>query len=1463
MPSPPAQLQNRYGREASTSPELEQFSSLKQSLSASLTNGFRHPKPQNGEYCGGQKAEEQSSIPMKSSPPLFVNIPKARNAADIALAALQHLPTPLLVLSSLKIVVLANEAIGRLLGLTGNDAGPMFDGTSTGNDVDSLRGQTLSQLGIDMIQDGQPIWVSWERFLDDLADELENDGPNIVNFEREDTARPDGKENTAKTASTTESERATTFRRQPHLTRRKSQQSVYDTVVDVVLTSQYLTTSATSSIRSYRSSNHDGQVSAKMTISIWELEDQRYFTLSFASIPNSISSPVMPRANTGSHTPTSAPMSPTLRISPATLEDSVSCPNCGACAISLHMEGTGTSHTIFPFPSHEASGSIRGTSGPFLATSGLSSGGITPSILQKTWRMKDAILDAMEIPVFAMWKDQSLTFPNKAAIRLLQRHIDPTNKDSYDLLSRTKAWTEDFSRELSEDEHPLVHLCNTQKPINGWRIGIKDPKKGRTVYDCSGECYFDEKTGEFLAGIVALKDVTEYTSALRTQSEENEQQFELICHTMPNMLWTTTPTGMHDWFSQRWYDYTGLTPRESLGMGWQSPFHPDDMEETNRRWQNSLATGDEYTTEYRCRRYDGQWRWMLGRALPQRDPKTGKIVKWMGSLSDIHESVEARQAAKRTREQLLNVIKHAQVTVWAIDRLRQLTFLEGELTWDPDEKDINPSILGKNIYEVFGKHKGKVDLPHYKAPIEDILNGKATEQIAEHHINGNGRWLRTRFVPILGKKCGGGAVDETFVDGVVGVSMDVSEIKEREAELQSQEKENSRLLSAEIAAKEASRLKSQFLANMSHEIRTPIAGIIGMAELLVDTTLDSEQREFGENIQRSANGLLTVINDILDLSKVESGRLDIEEVQFSLSVVVRDVCKMMSFAAERKNLVFISDIQIGVHDDIIVLGDPGRCRQILTNLLTNSIKFTSQGLVKLSVAAEKETTETVEILFSIEDTGIGIEEDVRKRLFKPFSQADSSTARRFGGTGLGLTICKNLVDLMHGQITLDSVLGTGTKATFSIPFNKPQFQGSSSALVDLASIPDRLRSENSVSGCGSDHGRGVSTPPQSPLEASSISKHNPQEISTDTKPSRPPLAVLSHDNGPSLPESERKIIHVLVVEDNAINQQIALKTIKKLGFSVSAVWNGKEALEYLLQPASKDHPKPDIILMDVQMPILDGYRATHLIRHHSPYSSLPGMRAVPIVAMTASAIQGDREKCERAGMDDYLAKPVKGNILEKMLVKWALRSKRHGQHNTSYHSIHTGHESYCDHPASFASSGTTVKPSQPSDLMGDRSDSPDLMDTARLPGTESEGDRGLQRAEAEEKATALRNDKLLNTASEEHMLKFHTIVPSPEEAPAPTAALTEENMGKLGRDLKPANLLGRLPSAIPVLDLYSSSSMAAEGGTASSTSAPGSPKAGFLGKKKNARRTELNRNESDMSQRTVTPESSEEKEVGY
>lgn len=355
------------------------------------------------------------------------------------------------------------------------------------------------------------------------------------------------------------------------------------------------------------------------------------------------------------------------------------------------------------------------------------------------------------------------------------------------------------------------------------------------------------------------------------------------------------------------------------------------------------------------------------------------------------------------REQLINVMKHAEMTMWCLNREREITFFEGRMMGDkniPPLPNFHKDVIGKNVYDVF---EGLDFLPKYKESIERIMTGQTSFEASE--FESKGRWYRSRLVPQTGRKSAAGKMDEECVDGLVGISMDFTELKKKE-------QDNVRLLANEAAAKEASRLKSNFLANMSHEIRTPIAGIIGMSELMLDTTLDEEQSDFAVNIQRSANSLLTVINDILDFSKVESGRLDIEEVQFSLSVVIDDVSKMLSFAAERKSLRFISDIRLGDSADFVLLGDPGRVRQILTNLLTNSIKFTSEGWVKMSVRLLKETSESVTVEFTVEDTGIGIEEEVKKRLFKPFSQADSSTARRFGGTGLGLTICKNVSHAM-------------------------------------------------------------------------------------------------------------------------------------------------------------------------------------------------------------------------------------------------------------------------------------------------------------------------------------------------------------------------------------------------------------------------------------------------------------------
>jgi len=403
----------------------------------------------------------------------------------------------------------------------------------------------------------------------------------------------------------------------------------------------------------------------------------------------------------------------------------------------------------------------------------------------------------------------------------------------------------------------------------------------------------------------------------------------------------------------------------------------------------------------------------------------------------------------------------------------------------------------------------------------------------------------------------------------------ISDITQRKADEIKLITLNSELEKSAQEAKQASETKSFFLANMSHEIRTPINGVIGMTNIVLDTSLSPQQREYIEIIRTSADSLLALINDILDLSKIEAGKMELEEIDFEVSSLVYDITKTLRLTALQKGLDLKTDIPASLVENVV--GDPGRIRQILINLISNAIKFTNAGEIKVSASVILNDAKKIGIRFEVHDSGIGISEKTLKKLFQPFTQADSTMSRKFGGTGLGLSICQRLVDMMHGKIGVTSTEHKGSVFWFEITLNKSQN-----------------------------------------INAHAI-HHFEQELT-------------SH-----------KIGRILVVEDNFVNQKVARTMLEKIGHRVDTVGNGLEALVALEQ-----FPY-DIVLMDCQMPEMDGFEATEIIRS-GKREKIPA--TIPIIAMTANALSGDKERCMAAGMDDYISKPVNINSLNQTLQKW-------------------------------------------------------------------------------------------------------------------------------------------------------------------------------------------------------------------
>src|SRR6266852_4034731 len=529
-------------------------------------------------------------------------------------------------------------------------------------------------------------------------------------------------------------------------------------------------------------------------------------------------------------------------------------------------------------------------------------------------------------------------------------------------------------------------------------------------------------------------------------------------------------------------------------------------------------------------------------------------------------------------------------------------------------------------------------------------------------------------------------------DLVDGFNAMLSEVQVRDTELRE----------ARAQAEAGARAKAEFLAMMSHEIRTPMNGVIGMTGLLRDTNLGPEQREYVDTVQSSANALLTILNDILDFSKVEAGRLDLEGIDFDLRSAVQDVVELLAERAQGKGVELLSSVDPSVPD--AVQGDPGRFRQILTNLIGNAIKFTEQGEVVVSARLVEEQTNALVLRIEVRDTGIGIPPEARARLFQAFSQADSSTTRRFGGTGLGLAISRRLVDLMGGQIGVESEAGRGSIFWFTVRFTnaagavKPAVSASPKALHRMRAliIDDNstnrqiLRVQLQTWGLRVDEAEGGPaglTCVRAAAGSEAGSRDIPMILLTSwlepslsaasleagisvclPKPVRPRRLlealgdVLEPTTGaprrderavaPSaLPAAPGRRGRVLAADDNAVNKKLITRLLEKAGYVADAVDNGREAVEAVTRA---DY---DAVLMDCQMPVMDGFEATSVIRAAESGRS----RRVPIIALTASAMASDRERCLAAGMDDYLTKPIKPTDLAEILARWIPRPVEAGR----------------------------------------------------------------------------------------------------------------------------------------------------------------------------------------------------------
>ncbi len=768
---------------------------------------------------------------------------------------------------------------------------------------------------------------------------------------------------------------------------------------------------------------------------------------------------------------------------------------------------------------------------------------------------------------------------------------------------------------------------------------------------------------------------------------DSESRFRRIVESADDIIYRTDAEGRFDYVNPAAEEAFSLSEAELLGRPFLDVVRPDYRDQARRFYEDQRQQEIPNTyCEFPLVARGGEDRWVGQRV--QRLAEDGRFTGLQAVARDVTERSLLQQAIEREREQLRQIVTHAPVAMAMLDR--EGRHLAHSRRWLRYLRVEDPSVVGRTLDEAWPGMPAR-----YREVFERALRGELVSEPEDALEREDGTRVFLRWTVHPWRDAQG---------GVAGVVLAVQSID--------------LLVRARQAALEASRLKSEFVANMSHEIRTPMNGVIGMTRLLLDTSLTPEQREYAEVIDHSGRALLEIINDILDFSKIEAGRVDLEIVDFDLRRAVREVLGSFAEAAQAKGLELLCLIR---HDVPSALrGDPGRLRQVLTNLVGNAVKFTERGEVVLRVTLAESGEGAVAVRFEVRDTGIGIDPELKPRLFQSFVQADGSATRRYGGTGLGLAISRRLVSMMGGTIDVESRPGRGATFWFTV---RLELQGPE-ASASTAGAPTRLAGrrvlvvddnatnrqilkqqlgywglrttavesgaralaalrEAAASGPGYDLAiLDMKMPEMDGLDLARAIKEEPSlfavklvlltsfgqrghgaeaarigisayltkpvdeadlydclvEVMDEGRRKRAPHLVTRHTLRELRPLAGAQ---VLVAEDNEVNQKVAVRILEKLGYRVEVADDGREALEACARVAY------DAVLMDGQMPGMDGYEATRRIREREE-----GGRRLPIIAMTASAMKGDREKCLEAGMDDYVSKPVTPEALAAVLRRW-------------------------------------------------------------------------------------------------------------------------------------------------------------------------------------------------------------------